>query len=59
MMINWLNKLLGRSKGQQRTKVEIDLNYETHSFKMDDIHREGVKADADVNAELAEDKLTK
>ncbi|MBR9727447.1 hypothetical protein ACFOD0_12550 [Shewanella intestini] len=59
MIKNWLNKILGRDSLQKRTKVEIDLNYETHIFKMDDIHKISSAKRIDIEDILTEEKLTK
>ena len=46
-MKDWLNKLLGRPNVPKRNKVQIDMRYETHSFKMDPIFDPNLSSDND------------
>jgi hypothetical protein len=37
MMKDWIKKLLGRSTATKRNKVYIDMRYEVHSYKSNEI----------------------
>ncbi|WP_351088965.1 hypothetical protein [Shewanella sp. S1-49-MNA-CIBAN-0167] len=37
MMKDWFKKLLGRSTATKRNKVYIDMRYEVHSYKSNEI----------------------
>ncbi|QQX81878.1 hypothetical protein JK628_08755 [Shewanella sp. KX20019] len=40
MMWNWLSKKLARTEQPQRRKVEIDIPYEQHRYRIEDFDRE-------------------
>ena len=47
MMWNWLSKKLARTEQPQRKKVDIDIPYEQHSYRIEDF---------DVETDLNSDK---
>ncbi|WP_394129813.1 hypothetical protein [Shewanella maritima] len=59
MMKNWFNKLLGKDAAPKRKKVQINLNYEAHSFKLQDLDTEVVEDLNKQDARLSQEKLTK
>jgi hypothetical protein len=62
MMKDWIKKLLGRSTAAKRNKVYIDMRYEVHSYKSNEIFY-AAKSDPitrdDLDTEIIEQKPTK
>jgi hypothetical protein len=61
MMKDWIKKLLGRSTATKRNKVYIDMRYEVHSYKSNEIFYTA-KSDPitrdDLDTEIIEQKPT-
>jgi hypothetical protein len=61
MMKDWIKKLLGRSTATKRNKVYIDMRYEVHSYKSNEIFY-ATKSDPitrdDLDTEIIEQKPT-
>ncbi|AZG35585.1 MULTISPECIES: hypothetical protein [Shewanella] len=61
MMKDWFKKLLGRSTATKRNKVYIDMRYEVHSYKSNEIFyaaKPNPITSDDLDTEIIEQKPT-
>ncbi|MEZ9820410.1 hypothetical protein AB4238_07280 [Shewanella sp. 10N.286.45.A1] len=48
MMWNWLSKKLTRTEQPQRRKVDIDIPFEQHSYRIEDFDVDSDTADEEI-----------